>query len=33
MDKEQTVPTDFDPIAALALLSRCTNEEFWRLTP
>lgn len=33
MDAEQTVPTDFDPAAALALLNRCMSEEFWRLTP
>lgn len=33
VDEEQTVPTDFDPDAALALLNRYTNEEFWRLTP
>jgi hypothetical protein len=33
VDEERTVPTDFDPTAALALLNRCTNEEFWRLTP
>jgi len=32
-DEEQTVPTDFDAEAALALLNRCTNEDFWRLTP
>lgn len=32
-DSEQTVPTDFDPVATLALLNRCTTEEFWRLTP
>lgn len=33
VDEEQTVPTDFDPDATLALLNRYTNEEFWRLTP
>lgn len=31
-DEERTVHTDFDPGAALALLNRCTTEEFWRLT-
>lgn len=33
VDAEQTVPTDFDRVATLTLLNRCTNEEFWRLTP
>lgn len=33
VDEEQTVPTDFDPVAALAMLNRCTTQEFWRLTP
>ena len=33
VDEEQTVPTDFDPAFALALLNRCTNEELWRLPP
>lgn len=32
-DAERTVPTAFDPDAALALLNRYTTEEFWRLTP
>lgn len=32
-DEEQTVPTDFDPAEAWELLSRCTSEDFWRLTP
>lgn len=32
-DEEQTVRTDFDPDAALAMLKRCTTEEFWRLKP
>lgn len=32
VDEERTVPTDFDPTAALAMLNRCTTEEFWRLT-
>lgn len=32
-DEERTVPADFDPDAALALLNRCTHEDFWRLTP
>ncbi len=33
VDEEQTVPTDFDPAAILAMLNRCTTQEFWRLTP
>lgn len=33
VDEEQTVPTDFDTAAALALLKRYENEDFWRLTP
>lgn len=33
MDGEQTVPADFDPDAVLALLNRCTNEDFWKLAP
>ena len=33
VDEERTVPTDFDPTAALTLLNRCTTEELWRLTP
>lgn len=33
VDEEQTVRTDFDPAAALAMLNRCTTQEFWRLTP
>jgi len=33
VDEEQTVPTDFDAAAALAMLKRCTTQEFWRLTP
>lgn len=32
-DEERTVPADFDPDAALALLQRCTHEDFWKLTP
>lgn len=31
VDEERTVPTDFDPIAILTLLDRCTTEELWRL--
>ena len=30
-DEERTVPTDFDPEAALAMLNRCTHEAFWTL--
>lgn len=33
VDEEQTVRTDFDPVAALVMLNRCTTQEFWRLTP
>ena len=33
VDEEQTVPTDFDSAAILAMLNRCTTQEFWRLTP
>lgn len=33
MDEERTVPADFDPDSVLALLNRCTNEDFWRLSP
>lgn len=32
-DEERTVPASFDPDAALALLNRCTHEDFWRLAP
>lgn len=32
-DAERTVATDFEPDAVLALLNRCTNEDFWRLAP
>ena len=32
-DDEQTIATDFDPAAILAMLNRCTTQEFWRLTP
>ncbi|MGH8147920.1 MAG: HipA family kinase [Gammaproteobacteria bacterium] len=31
-DEERTVPADFDPEATLALLNRCTQEAFWKLT-
>jgi len=33
VDEEQTVPTAFDPTAALALLKRYEHEDFWRLPP
>lgn len=33
VDEEQTVPTDFDPVAALTALNRCTSEDFRRLPP
>ena len=33
VDEEQTVPTNFDPDAALALLNRYADEDFWRMTP
>jgi hypothetical protein len=32
-DEERTVPASFDPDATLALLNRCTHEDFWRLAP
>ncbi len=32
-DEERTVPASVDPDAALALLNRCTHEDFWRLAP
>ena len=32
-DEERTVPADFDPDAVLALLGRCSHEDFWRLAP
>jgi hypothetical protein len=32
-DEERTVPADFDPDAVLALLARCSHEDFWRLAP
>lgn len=28
-DNEQTVPTAFDPVTALAVLNRCTKPHFW----
>ncbi|MDQ1061308.1 MULTISPECIES: HipA family kinase [Stenotrophomonas] len=33
VDEEQTVPTNFDPDAVLALLNRYSHEDFWRMTP
>lgn len=33
VDEEQTVPVDFDPGAALALLNRYVHEDFWRPSP
>lgn len=33
VDEEQTVPTDFDPAVAFAVLNRYTDKEFWRMTP
>lgn len=33
VDEEQTVPTNFDAAAALALLNRYEHEDFWGLTP
>ena len=32
-DEERTVPTDLDSATSLALLNRCANEDFWKLTP
>jgi hypothetical protein len=32
-DAERTVPADFDPEAALALLNRYTQDDFWKLAP
>jgi len=33
VDDEKTVRTEFDSANALAMLNRCTTQEFWRLTP
>ncbi|HYQ25116.1 HipA family kinase [Stenotrophomonas sp.] len=30
-DDEQTIPTDFDPAASLALVARCYDQDLWRL--